>query len=356
MKRYDNLWSQVCSLDNLIKAFYQARKAKRGRKIVAGFEYNLESQLLEIQAELLAGHYQPSCYDYFKHFEPKERDILAPHWRDRLIQHAIYRVIASLFDETFIYDSYACRRDKGLHFAMNRVKKFIASACAHQSPAKVYYLKLDIKKYFSSISWDVLLYLLSLKIKDKQLLVVLGRIITHHDYLDRATISRTIINPKERKGIPIGNLTSQLFANIYLNHLDQYLKRSLKVRYYGRYMDDFFIIHPSRSYLLDLKDKIAYFLEKQLSLELHKYKVTLDSLDHGINFVGYKIFKDHVVVRGSTLKKIKGKLKRSKWLMARHELTPDQFSHILNSVEGFLSQANTYNLRQSLKDYFGYEY
>ena len=338
-------------------AFYQARKTKRTRRCVAQSEFGLEAELLQLRHELTSGKYRPRPYDYFRVLEPKTRDILAPHWRDRIAQHAICNIIGPLFDKTFIDDSYACRPNKGLHYGLRRVRHFVKSACADTSSGRVHYLKLDIRRYFASISWDILLALLnerlapnhhSAGLAESPLSAALRTIITTHEYTKQPPPVPVIIDARLRCGIPIGNLTSQLFANLYLNPLDHFIKRELKARYYGRYMDDMLLIHPSAVWLKQAQRRIGDFLAERLKLKLHPCKVTLATLDRGISFLGYHIFHNHVRIAGKTWRKARRNLLRIHRRVARGECAPNALVAPWQSVSGFLRKANAYRRRERL--------
>ena len=348
MHIYHNLWPDVCSFNNIMAAFYKARKTKRTRRCVAQSEFGLEAELLQLQHELKSGKYRPRPYDYFRVLEPKTRDILAPHWRDRIAQHAICNIIGPLFDRTFIDDSYACRPDKGLHYGLRRVRRFVQSACFGVPPERVYYLKLDIRCYFASISWDTLLALLNERLADPPLSATLRTIITTHEYTKQPPLVPVIIDARLRRGIPIGNLTSQLFANLYLNPLDHFIKRELKAQYYGRYMDDMLLIHSSAVWLKQAQQRIGDFLAERLKLKLHPCKVTLATLDRGISFLGYHIFYNHVRIAGKTWRKARRNLFRVHRCVARGECAPNALIAPWQSVRGFLQQANTYHRRERL--------
>lgn len=233
MKSYNCLFEKLISYKNLYLAYKNAKKSKPNKKQVLDFGLNLEKNLFSIQADLVNNKYNVSDYLMFKIYEPKERIITAPTFRDVVIQHAIMNIIEPIFDKTFICDSFSCRKNKGIHKGLFRIKKVIQS---NNHPK--YYLKCDIKKYFPSINKEILKKMISKKIKDKKLLQVLYQIVdSYHSVYGNY------------KGIPIGNLTSQLFANIYLNSLDQFVKHSLKVKYYYRYVDDFILFSNSKKEL-----------------------------------------------------------------------------------------------------------
>jgi len=253
MKTYKNLYSQVCDFQNLLKSYYQARRCKSKKGYIIDFEWNLEKNLFDIQKKLKDHNYQFGQYQSFYVSDPKKRLIFAAPFQDRIVHHAICNVIEPIFDRGFIFDSYACRRNKGTHKAVFRLKKFMRSF----GDNKFYLLKADIKKYFLNIDRDILFQLIKKKISDQDTLWLIRAVI---DSLDG------------KKGIPIGNLTSQLFANIYLNELDQFVKHHLKVKYYCRYVDDFVLLHQGRSQLKKWRAEIKEFLENKLQLEIHPQK------------------------------------------------------------------------------------
>jgi len=290
MKTYKNLYSQVCDFQNLLKSYYQARRCKSKKGYIIDFEWSLEKNLFDIQKKLKDHNYQFGQYQSFYVSDPKKRLIFAAPFQDRIVHHAICNVIEPIFDRGFIFDSYACRRNKGTHKAVFRLKKFMRSF----GDNKFYLLKADIKKYFLNIDRDILFQLIKKKISDQDTLWLIRAVI---DSLDG------------KKGIPIGNLTSQLFANIYLNELDQFVKHHLKVKYYCRYVDDFVLLHQGRSQLKKWRAEIKEFLENKLQLEIHPQKQEIFPAKIGIDFLGYHIFTHHILVRQSTVRRFFCRLK-----------------------------------------------
>ncbi len=272
MKTYKNLFEKIYSFQNLYSAYLQARKNKRYRSYILKFNYNLEENLLKIQQELQNQTYQHAGYRQFIVYDSKKRQIKAPLFLDRVIHHALCSIIEPIFDQGFIFDSYACRKGKGTHQAIKRLEKFIRSINTtprektkekiNLPTPKIYCLKCDISKYFENVNHKILLEIIKKKITDERVVWLIEK----------------ILNSSEEKpgvAIPIGNLTSQLFANIYLNELDQFVKHKLKVEYYIRYMDDFLILNCDEKKLYQIKEEIQKFLQEKLELKLHPQKSTV---------------------------------------------------------------------------------
>jgi len=325
MKTHKNLFQKVCKYENLYNAYLKARKGKNEIAEVLKFTYNLENELLKLQNELKNQTYKTGKYRHFIIFEPKERKISALPFRDRIVHHAICNIIEPVFEKCFIYDSYACRKGKGTHAGANRIQKFI-----RKSGNNYYVLKCDVSKYFPSVNHEILKQIIRKKIADRKLLHLLDNI------MDSA-----------EKGIPIGNLTSQLFANIYLNKLDEYVKYELKIKYYLRYMDDFVILHESKQYLHEVKEKIRTFLAS-MKLTLHPKKANIFPITLGVDFLGYRIFNPYRLVRKSTVKRF---LKNTKTKLRKYDsgaINFDKLMESFNSWEAYMSHANSYGLKNDL--------
>lgn len=347
------MFNILCQFEHLLNSYQLARRDNRYKRQVCKFGLFLEDKLLKLRFDLLTNSYSPYSYTYFIITDPKLRHVAAPNFRDRVLQHALVSIIEPIFDKTFIYDSFACRKGKGTHFALKRAKKFLAAARSiHGSKTPLFVLQCDISKFFSSISWDVLIELINKKIADLKIRKLLADIITTHKVFSREgefiELPKEVVAPSERKGLPIGNLTSQLFANVYLNELDCFVKETLKERWYGRYMDDFFVIHADNNHLAEVKEKIGIFLRDNLLLTLHPRKSIIQNLKNGLPFVGYRIFYDHVLVRGSTLLRMQRKLKKRRKQNQKDPFNAKLFNLTRNSYQGHLKYANTYNLRGCL--------
>lgn len=273
-KRHGNLFEQMFTLEALHAAYIKARERKRKKSAVAKFERNLGSNLQRLYDELHSGEYQPRPYKTFQVFEPKPRLIHAPHFRDVVVQHAMYAVLYPIADRGLCFESYGCRKLKGTHRAADRAQQFL-----RESPADSYVLQLDIRKFFYRIDRKILRKLWSKKIKDRKVL----------DLLD------TFANYPDAAGVPIGNLMSQLAALVYLNPLDQYIKRELKVGRYVRYVDDFILFGLTRASAIDHREAIIYWLKANLGLELSKW--TIQPVSRGLNFVGFRTWRKTRFVR-----------------------------------------------------------
>lgn len=302
----------------MFEAWAKFRRGKRTRTDVLGFENNLEKHIFELRAELKSQSYQHGRYEPFIVWDPKQRRIHKATVRDRLVHQAVVNIIEPLFEQSFIYDSFSCRKGKGTHAGVKRLGKFLRQSSRNNSKP-VYALKCDIKQFFASVSHIKLLDLLSIKITDEKTL----------DLLEEVINSFSITTGR---GIPLGNLTSQLFANVYMHELDFFIKHNLNEKYYIRYCDDFVIVSADRQHLTKLIEPISQFLRTELGLSLHPSKITIRSWDQGIDFLGYVLKPHCVVLRTKT----------------KHRLLWLANSQNLSSYLGVLSHADTYQLRQEL--------
>ena len=349
MKTHKNLFQEVCEFENLYHAYLKAKRGKNDINEVLEFTYNLENELLKLQYELKSQTYRTGKYRHFIIFEPKERKISALPFRDRVVHHAICSVIEIIFEKRFIYDSYACRKGKGTHAGVARIQKFI-----RKININYYVLKCDVSKYFPSVNHEVLKQIIRERISDKKLLELLDKIIdsSNPEKLDSSDSKEQNFQSALFNGIPIGNLTSQLFANIYLNKLDEYVKYELKIKYYIRYMDDFILMHESKQYLHEVKEKIILFFIS-MKLTLHPKKANIFPVELGVDFLGYKIYDNHRLVRKSTVKRF---LKNVKGKMKKYDYGDMDFNKLMesfNSWESYMDHGNSHNLKKSLyEEYF----
>lgn len=268
MKRAGRLFEQFASFENLLSAYKKARKGAVGKRETQNFTFLLEYELFQLQKELEDGEYLPAPYRYFQIHDPKERTISVAAFRDRVVHHALINVLEPIYEHCFVFDSYATRKGKGTHKAICRAQYFLAQTG--------WFWKTDIDKFFDSMRHDVLMDLLDRKIKDARLLAVTEKIIHNGGADDR--------------GLPIGNLTSQFFANVYLNRFDHFVKQTLGVKHYIRYMDDFVLFHRNRSVLKDYREPVKEFLAKELGLQLKTKATFLNSAANGLTFLGRRIF------------------------------------------------------------------
>ncbi|MFU0784481.1 MAG: hypothetical protein ACFWT2_15525 [Thermoanaerobacterium thermosaccharolyticum] len=350
MKKYGYLYEQIYDYENLYLAYLEARKGKRYRQDVLEFSANLEENLIQIQNELIWKMYKVGRYREFYVYEPKKRLIMALPFKDRVVQWAIYRVLNPLFDKTFIEHSYACRIGKGTHKAAHKLQYWLRKT--DRKLEKYYYLKMDISKYFYRVDHSIALKIIEKKIKDEDVLWLLKEIIENEDKpfgLPLGTEPGDCSKDMRLydKGMPIGNLTSQLLANIYLNELDQFCKHKLRIKYYVRYMDDFIILHHDKKYLHRLKLEIESFLNNNLELHTNK-KTCIRPTTVGIEFVGFRIWPTHMKLKKKTAIKMKRWLKYLKKAYARGEVDFNTVNATVQSYLGVLKHCNSYYLKQSI--------
>lgn len=319
-------FEDIISVENLLEAWKEFLHGKRKRHDVQEFSLHLMDNIIALHKELCNQTYKHGAYQAFNINDPKPRNIHKAVVRDRLLHHAIYRVIYPFFDRIFITDSYSCRLNKGTHKAVNRFRKF-AYKVSKNNTKTCWILKCDIKKFFTSIDHYTLNKILKEYILDEQIFYLLNQIID------------SFYSTKSGIGLPLGNLTSQLLVNIYMNNFDRFVKHSLKAKYYIRYADDFVIISENRIWLESIIPKIDYFLNKLLKLTLHPDKVHIKTLASGVDFLGWVHFSDHRILRTTTKRRMLKKLE----VNDRRE--------VLSSYLGLLKYGNTYRLlqRQGLK-------
>jgi retron-type reverse transcriptase len=352
LKKLSVLYEKIYDFENLYQAYREARKSKRFRDDVLQFSSNLEENLIQIQNELIYREYKVGRYREFFVYDPKKRLIMALPFKDRVVQWAIYRQINPILDKQLIYDSYGCRVGKGTHKAADRLQYWLRQVS--RKPQKYYYLKLDIAKYFYRVDHRVLMDILERKFDDKDLLWLLDKIINSEDTKFGLPIG---IDPDKCTdedrlsdvGMPIGNLTSQMFANLYLNELDQYVKRKLRIHYYVRYMDDVIILHESKQELHKIKKVIETFLDEKLKLNLNN-KTAIRPVTLGIEFVGYKVWNTHIKLRKSTALKMKRRLKHLKKQYERGEIEIEDVRATMASYNGLMKHCNSFRLRSKLYD------
>ncbi|WMT83695.1 reverse transcriptase [Pseudoalteromonas phage ACA1] len=330
-------YEKIYQFENILNAAYQCRKGKATSASALAFFNNLEENIVQIQNELMWEMYSVLPYRHFYVFEPKRRLISAPHFKDRVIHRAIYNVIEPLFDKQYIYDSYACRKGKGAHVGADRAQHFIKQV--ESESGKAYALKADISKYFSSIDHQILKSILGAKLKCQRTRNLLFYIIDNSP------------NDAAGVGIPLGNLTSQIFANIYLHELDHFAKHTLKARRYIRYMDDFTIIHHDKRALHEYREKIEGFLYKNLRLKTNsKTQVFPIAKTRGrsLDFLGYRIFANHRLLRKSSVKRISTKLKKFRKEFSQGKVTLAEINQCVQSWLGHASHANTHSIKLKL--------
>lgn len=330
MKRAGNLLGKICEFGNALLAYRKAKRCKRFRKEVLEFEKDREDNLHRAIRELRELSYMPGKYKVFKVWEPKERIIMALPFYDRVIQHMIVNIIEPIFEKQFIYHSYACRKGKGAHKASQQLMRWLYNLEVVEGKS-VYVLKADIHHYFQSIDHEILKREVRRYIKDRDLLVIIDRIINHNGIFPDGV------------GIPVGNLTSQLFANVYLHRLDMFVKHKLHAEYYMRYMDDFLVISDDLEQLKKWQKEIEDFLIKELRLQLNP-KTTIVYAKNGVDFVGYRHWNSVKKIRKDAMRRMK-RLMRN---FTQGIITEEFFEKSFMSRIGSMKHADTFHLIEGL--------
>lgn len=342
MKIYRNLFEKIVSAENLLEAWDDFKREKRKKADVQLFERHLGDNLFKLHHDLIHKRYRHSEYVDFYVRDPKLRHIHKATVRDRVVHHAVFRIINPIFESTFISDSYSCRKEKGNHRGVKQLGVY--SRKVFQTHGRCLALKCDIKQFFPTIDHQVLLDIIGRKIKDENVLSLIKVII--ESFASDADQGFGI------KGAPIGNLTSQMFANIYMNELDQFVKHELKAKYYLRYTDDFVIFHHDEKYLSLLKEKIADFLKTHLDLALHPNKVQIRKLRQGVDFLGYVSLPyarvPRVKVRRRIFRKLRYRVKQYRAGLISEESLVRSF----DSYMGFLVHSDSHKLREKLHQQF----
>lgn len=329
-KTIKNMFNSKLTFEKLLQAHERASIGKKCRKEIILFEMDLETNIIKILNDLKSSKYKFGNYREFIIYEPKERVIKSLPYKDRIVhQWYISEFIKPFFYRRFIIDSYACIDNRGTHNAVCKVQKYMQKM--KKKYDDYYVLKCDIKKFFYSINKDILFNILKENILDKKLL----------------ELTKNILSTEDKKGIPIGNYTSQFFANIYLNELDHYIKEELKVKYYIRYMDDFILLLPNRSIAKGLSAKIKKFVEIKLDLELNR-KTKYFPSKFGIDFCGYEIFETHILLRKRFKKKFRKNIILWNKLYYNNKLNYKKMHMSLNSYIAHMNHCNSYNFKQKM--------
>lgn len=354
MKTYDISITDIANFDNLYCAFENAIKGKKYRDEVLMFSQAVGENLIVLLNEIEYEIYEVGPYSIFYVTRPKKRMVMALQFRDRVVQWAIYRQVFPLFDRGFIFDSYACRKGKGAHAAIDRLQYWMRQCDRREKP--YFSLKMDISKYFYRIDHAILLEIMERKISDPKIMRLLGTIInseTQRFGLPQGMSPEDV--PAELRladvGVPIGNLTSQMFANIYLDRLDQHAKHTLKLHYYIRYMDDIIILGEDKKDLAQTWADIAAFLEDELNLQLNQ-KTSIQPLKQGVEFVGMRVWPTHRKLRRSTAKGIKRHLADLLEQYKAGRVSADTLARAIDSYKGVLKHCNSYGLRKKLNQIY----
>ncbi|HUX35971.1 MAG TPA: reverse transcriptase domain-containing protein [Candidatus Paceibacterota bacterium] len=318
-------FEKIAGMENLLEAWEEFARGKRDRRDVREFSLHLMDNLFSLHNNLINHTYLHGEYQAFNICDPKPRNIHKATVRDRILHRAIHRVLYPFFDKTFIADSFSCRVGKGTHAALNRFRLFAYTASKNHTKT-CWILKCDIRKFFSNIDHEIIVRILANYISDKNLFNLLREIIG------------SFSSSRPGVGLPLGNLTSQLLVNIYMNEFDQFVKHRLKAKHYIRYADDFVIFSDDRLWLEIALSSIDRFLEDELHLTLHPRKVSIKTLASGVDFLGWVHFPDHRVLRTSTRKR----------MMRRINEHPQ--SETTASYKGLLGHGNAYKLKEKILD------
>lgn len=347
----DDAYERMCDFEELYRCYLDARRQKRYRDDIMEFTDRLEPNLFEIKRELESQTYEVGEYHTFFIHDPKTRLIMSLKFKDRIVQWAVYHELMPRYDKIFIDDSYACRKGKGIHAAIDRLQYWLRKVS--RQDGDWYFMKLDISKYFYRIDHAVLLDILRQRIADERLMWLLGQIIDNRNMRFGLPPGKSPDDCTEEerlsdRGMPIGNLTSQLFANIYLNELDQYCKHVLKIKMYIRYVDDIVIVGKKEQLAL-LKDSIGLFLRERLHLDLNERKTVIRPVSSGIDFVGYRVWATHRKLKKQTARRC---IRRTKLLckgLAENKYSYKEYQRVMASYKGLLQHCDSYGLRRKLE-------
>ncbi len=363
--------NSIFTFEKLYKAYLDCRRTKRKTINALRFEWNLEENLFQIQEELETGKYKPGPSVCFVVESPSPREIFAASFKDRVIHHFLIREVLHMGEKEFIFDSFACRKNKGTHAGIKRLKKFIRQIGQNNQHSDCSYAQLDVSSFFMNIDHDILFSIFKKLISKqnksdqwKKEVLWLGKIIIFHkptkNYIikgdsksfDLISPQKSLFRSKKNTGLPIGNYSSQFFANLYLNKLDQFVKRRLKCKYYVRYTDDFVLLDKEKEKLKFWENKINEFLKENLNLKLNPKKTKIQSINKGTNFLGYFIKPNHVLVRKKVVNRLKNKLHKINQLESDYFL--EKILAMINSYYGHFKHADSFNLRKDIyKNHLG---
>ncbi len=324
MKVYKNLFPDIYSFNNLLTAYKKAKKGSKTNNKNSEYFLNLEKELLQLSYELKNNLYLPSPYRYFKIYEPKERIISVAEFKDRVVHHAIVNILEPIYEKTFIYHSYATRKNKGTHKAIYQAQK-----CFKKNK---WFLKSDIKKYFDNINHKILIDIISKKICDTNLINLLQKIISN--------------GGQNGTGLPIGNLTSQFFANVYLNKFDYFVKNELKRKCYLRYMDDFVIFSNNKNDLIQDLKLIRIYLYNNLNLVLKEKVTFINQQLNGLSFLGTRIYPNIIRVKNENLRRISKKINEKLYLYKTNKISEEKLIETINSYNSYLTNFDTNKVKR----------
>lgn len=351
--------NEIFTYQNLLQCYYECRERKRYTIDAAKFELNFEKELLKLEKELRNRTYYPGRSVCFVVTEPKPREVFAANFKDRVVHHLLVNYLEPIWEPKFIGQSYSCRKGKGAHKAIGDLKRYIRKV-SENFQKKAYFLQTDVQGFFPGLKKDILFNLIKRHTKNPDILW-LSKIIVFQDptqnYHKKGQIAlfkdipahKSLFKVPKDQGLPIGNLTSQFFANVYLNELDQFVKHKLKAKFYLRYVDDLILLDQDKEQLKRWQEQIDEFLEERLKLRLHPKKQILQSIDKEINFLGYIVKPNYSLVRRRTVKSLKRKLWNFNWKKDLPQPAEvQQMVATVNSYYGQFRHANSFGLRQKL--------
>ena len=355
-------------LEEVFEAYYNCRSNKRNTANAIAFEVDYEHNLVQLCKELNNGTYKIGRSIAFIVDKPVKREIFAADFRDRVVHHLIIGKLNHLFEKQFIHDSYSCRVGKGTHFGIQRVDKFIRQ-CSVNYTKDCYILKLDLQGFFMSINKNILHTKLEQFIKekyqqtDKELIIKLCKQVIFNDPTNNCIVkgnkndwkdlpqTKSLFHSQPNCGLPIGNLTSQVFANFYMDSFDHHIKHNLKIKYYGRYVDDFVIVHEDKEYLKNLIPLLSNFLLSTLQLSLHPNKIYLQHYSKGVKFLGTVILSNRIYIANRTKGNFYNAIEKQNQIAREHKPTKEEqkaFQSSMNSYFGIMKHYKTYTLRKDM--------
>ena len=355
-------------LEALFTAYFECRKNKRNTTNALTFEVDYENNLVQLCEEINSGTYKIGRSIAFIVDKPVKREIFAADFKDRVVHHLIIGKLNHLFEKQFIYDSYSCRVGKGTHFGIGRIDKFIRQ-CSLNYTKNCYILKLDLQGFFMSINKTILFAKLEKFIKekyqahDKELIIKLSKQVIFNDPTKNCIIKRyksdwvnlpqtkSLFHSKPNCGLPIGNLTSQVFANFYMDSFDHYMKHDLKIRYYGRYVDDFVIVHEDKEFLKKLISKLSEYLQTELQVTIHPKKIYLQHYSKGAKFLGTVILPNRIYIADRTKGNFYNAIEKQNQIARNHKPTKEEqqaFQSSMNSYLGIMKHYKSYNMRKRM--------
>jgi len=351
--------SAELTIEAVFDAYFDCRRHKRNSINQLRFEADLETNLVRLYRDLRAGDYKIGRSIAFVVRYPKVREVWAADFRDRVVHHVVYNAVRERFYNRFIRDAYACIPERGIHDGLRRVSGF-ARSITRNGTRHAYAMKADIANFFNSIDQERLIAILERRVSEDWLRILIRQIVLHNprpgaflksspDLFALVPRHKSFMHAPEGKGLPIGNLTSQFFANVYMNELDQFVKHGLRVRYYGRYVDDMILFHEDARVLNGWYDAMAEFLEERLCMRMHSRKKWINRVEAGIDFTGFVIKPGRTYLRETSLSRCRQKIRA--WERKGSPVDADtleSFSASLNSYLGLLRQVNGYRARKAL--------